>query len=157
MKEKKIVSAPRMKAIALLLRKKKKTLVAVSGAFDILHYGHVRFLQTAKKQGDSLLVFLNSDSSVRAYKGKGRPINKARDRAEMLEALSVVDYIVIFSEKDPRKILSLIRPHIFYQGSDWGKNCIERETVESYGGEIRVFPRIKKISTTALLKHTKHL
>jgi len=118
------------------LKKEGKKIVSVSGSFDVLHSGHIDLLQKAKKQGDVLVVLLNSDRSIRAYKGPGRPINSQKDRAKILAAIKYVNYIIIFNEITPEKILDKIKPDIFFQGRDWGKNCIEKRIVEKNGGKI---------------------
>ncbi len=157
MKNKKLKSRKEIKKISASLRKQKKRVSAVSGCFDILHRGHVDFLNKAKTHGDCLVVLLNSDSSVRRYKSLMRPINALCDRADVLSGLQSVDYIVPFEEKTPLNILDMLKPNVFCQGSDWGKNCIERETVEKNGGKIAVIKKVKGFSTTKLLEKIRKL
>ncbi len=143
-----------LRALAKIVRAEKargKKISALSGAFDILHPGHISFLERCKKSGDILIVLLNSDKSVRGYKGKGRPINPQAARAKVLSALALVDFISIFNEPDPRKALAVLKPDIFCQGDDWGADCVERETVENAGGKVRVFKKIKGLSTTGII------
>lgn len=134
------------------LKRKSKKIVTLSGSFDILHRGHIRILREAKKQGDVLIVLLNSDRSIRSYKGLGRPINSQKDRAEVLAALDFIDFITIFGETTPKKILEKIKPDIYCQSRDWGKNCIEREIVEKNGGKTHILKWAKGVSTTKLIK-----
>ena len=115
------------------LKRRGKIVVTVNGSFDIIHPGHIDLLKQAKSKGDILIVFLNSDKSVRLYKGFLRPVNSEKARAEVLAAIKYVDYVATFDEINPKKILAEIRPDIHCNGSDWGKNCIEREVVEKYG------------------------
>lgn len=157
MKNKKIKSQKEIQKISKNLRRQKKRIIAVSGCFDILHRGHIDFLSRAKKHGDVLVVLLNSDVSVKRYKGPTRPLNTLSDRADVLAGFSVVDYIVSFDETAPLKILGVIKPHVFCQGSDWGKNCIERETVEKNGGKIAVIKTIDGVSTTNLIEKIRAL
>ena len=157
MRNVKLKSWKEIAAITRSLKKQKKHIAAASGCFDILHAGHIDFLTKSKKQGDCLSVLLNSDASVKSYKGPLRPLNSLLLRASVLSGLSAVDYIVAFDEKAPLAILDIIKPHIFCQGSDWGKNCIERETVEKNGGEIVVIKKVEGLSTTNLLKKIRAL
>ena len=102
----------------------------MNGSFDVLHVGHVRCLREAREQGDVLIAALNSDASIRSYKGKVRPIVPQEERAEMLAALSSVDYVVLFDDINPKPIIAEIRPDVHCNGADWGPGCIEREVVE---------------------------
>lgn len=139
-KNRKIQSQRPLTAIVNRLKKKGRAIVTFNGSFDILHIGHIRALQEAKAQGDILIVLLNSDSSIKRYKGSSRPINPQKYRAEFLASLSCVDYITIFNELTPSRILDKIKPHIHCNGSDWGKYCIERKVVEKNSGRL-YFPK----------------
>ncbi|MDZ4296386.1 MAG: HAD-IIIA family hydrolase [Patescibacteria group bacterium] len=135
------------------LRRQGKRIVTFNGSFDVLHVGHVRALAEARRQGDVLMVLLNSDSSVRSYKGPQRPLVPEGERAELLAALEAVDYVVLFDEINPRKLLAKITPHIHCNGADWGKDCIERNVVEEGGGSrIHVLRWSKARSTSALVE-----
>ena len=134
------------------LRAEGKTIVTYNGSFDILHVGHVRSLQEAKTLGDVLIVPLNSDKSVKMYKGPKRPIVGERERAEMLSALGCVDYVVLFDETDPIRILDIIKPHIHANGADYGENCIEKDIVEKNGGKIHILKWSDGFSTSQLIK-----
>jgi D-glycero-D-manno-heptose 1,7-bisphosphate phosphatase len=133
-------------------KKQGKKTVTISGSFDILHSGHIKCLKEAEGKGDILIVLLNSDESVRMYKGEERPINSQKDRAEMLSAIEYVDFITIFNEINPLKILEKIKPDIHCQGKDWGENCVERKIVEKYGGKIHVLQWQEGFSTTDLIE-----
>ncbi|HVV44864.1 MAG TPA: adenylyltransferase/cytidyltransferase family protein [Bryobacteraceae bacterium] len=132
-----------------------KTVIWTNGIFDLIHAGHVRSLRDAKSLGDILVVGINSDASARAVKGPGRPLMTQEDRAEVLSALEMVDYVVIFDETEPSVPLSRLRPDIHCKGEEYaeGKRPVpERSIVESYGGVIRFLPLHAGRSTTALLE-----
>lgn len=151
MTENKTKTINEIKRIAEKLKEQNKKIVTCNGVFDILHIGHVKFLEEAKKQGDILIVGLNSDSSVKKNKGPERPINNQENRAEMLVALECVDYVVIFDEEDPRRLLSIIKPDVHANGEEYGYNCIEAETVRKYGGKIHLIKNYGGFSTTKLI------
>lgn len=147
----KIKSLAELLAELHTLRKDKKKIIAISGTFDILHRGHIYFLEKAKKSGDVLVALLNSNSSVKKYKSPLRPINDEMSRSRVLAALVCVDFVVIFQETTPVKLLQKIRPHIFCQGEDWGKNCPEKPVVEKYGGKIKIIKKVKGFSTSNII------
>ncbi len=138
--------------IAEAFRNKNKKIVTYNGSFDILHLGHIKSLEEAKAQGDILIVPLNSDKSVRAYKGPNHPIVYQKERSETLAALSCVDYGVIFDEINPKAILGKIKPDIHCHGKEWGKDCVEREVVEQNGGRIHILKQVQGLSTSGLIK-----
>lgn len=130
-------------------------MVFTNGCFDLLHAGHVRYLQQARGLGDALAVGLNSDRSVRELKGKGRPVNAEEDRAEVLAALGCVDYVVIFDGKRATDVLSTVRPHVYAKGGDYTPDSLdpeERAALEKAGAEIRILPLVPGRSTTAVLE-----
>ena len=133
-------------------KKLKKKIVAISGSFDILHAGHVRLLQQARALGDKLIVLLNSDRSIRMYKGPDRPIHSVHKRKAALAAIPSVDSIIVFNEITPIHALEKLKPDIYVNGSDWGKGIIESETVAAYGGKIVHLPLLPGYSTTNILK-----
>jgi rfaE bifunctional protein nucleotidyltransferase chain/domain len=134
-------------------RKKGKKIVTTNGCFDILHVGHVRSLTAAKQLGDVLVVGINSDASVRALKGKSRPIVPERERAEMLAALEPVDAVFVFREKDPKKWLAELKPDIHVKGREHKINeYIEKDTVERGGGKLALISLRKGKSTTNIIK-----
>ncbi|MGB7217918.1 MAG: bifunctional heptose 7-phosphate kinase/heptose 1-phosphate adenyltransferase [Vicinamibacterales bacterium] len=137
--------------LATTLKAKHKRIVTVNGSFDLLHSGHLHILNEARQQGDVLIVGLNSDASVRGYKGPGRPMVPERRRAEMLLALRMVDYVHIFDEADPIAFLREIRPDVHVNGSEYGENCIEADTVRRGGGTIHIVGRIPGLSTSNLI------
>jgi D-glycero-beta-D-manno-heptose 1-phosphate adenylyltransferase len=123
-------------------------LVFSNGCFDILHRGHVQYLEFARAQGDALVVGLNSDSSVLRIKGPGRPINTESDRAAVLSALRAVDGVVIFDEDEPRQLIAAILPHILVKGHDWAHYVSGRDIVEAHGGRVVLADFFQGHSTT---------
>ncbi len=129
--------------------KRDKVIVTTNGVFDLLHVGHVRYLEEAKKLGDILVVAVNADESVKMNKGPLRPFNTAEDRAELLLSLQCVDYVTIFNEKTPIEILRTLRPNIHVKGGDYVlEQIVEREAVEEGGGKVVLLSKIDCISTT---------
>jgi D-glycero-beta-D-manno-heptose 1-phosphate adenylyltransferase len=123
-----------------------------NGAFDLLHVGHVRYLEAARRQADRLIVAVNDDESVRMAKGPSRPIMAAMDRAELVAALRAVDYVVIFAEPTVTGLLELLTPEVHCKGTDYTLDTVpERETVRAYGGRIAIVGDPKDHSTTDLL------
>lgn len=130
-----------------------RRIVFTNGVFDLLHPGHVRYLQYARSLGDALIVGVNSDRSVRAIKGPGRPITPAGERAEILEALSCVDAVVIFDEDTPQALVAAIEPDVLVKGGDWAADAIVgRDLVEARGGRVVRVPVEAGYSTTALIE-----
>lgn len=152
MDNKKLKTEEEIGEIAERLKKQGKKIVTTNGVFDILHIGHIRTFEEAKKQGDVLIVGLNSDSSTKRLKGPARPINNEKDRAEVLAALEMVDYIVIFDEDDPIRLLGMIKPDVHVKYEDYGKDMIEAETVKKHGGNIHLTKKIKGYSTTNIIE-----
>lgn len=151
--EQKIKTREALARIISRLKSKKKKVVFTNGCFDILHVGHVAYLKRAGKLGDALVVALNSDSSVRAIKGKERPINKEADRALVLSALYFVDYVTIFADPTPERLIKALRPDILVKGADWKEEHIAgADFVKSYGGKVMRIPFVKGYSTTSMLK-----
>ncbi len=135
------------------LRSRGRKIVFTNGCFDILHLGHVRYLEEAKRLGDILITGLNSDSSVRRIKGEGRPIVPEDERAEVLSALEVVDYVVIFNEDTPKELIELIEPDLLVKGADWREDeIVGREAVEKRGGKVVRLPFVEGISTTKIIE-----
>lgn len=134
-----------------------KTLVTTNGCFDIIHAGHVRYLKEAKSLGDTLVVCLNSDESVKKLKGDSRPINSQEDRAEVLAALKSVDYVVIFEENTPVDILEKIKPNIHVKGGDYSEETLpEASVIKKNGGDIMFIPLVEGRSTTSLINKLKN-
>src|SRR5215216_7151041 len=135
------------------LRREGKRLVFTNGCFDLLHPGHVRYLSQARELGDALVVALNSDQSVQAIKGKGRPILSERERAEVMAALEAVDYVTIFDEETPRELIASLLPDILVKGGDWTpEQIVGREEVEAAGGKVLSLPYVEGFSTTDIIK-----
>jgi rfaE bifunctional protein nucleotidyltransferase chain/domain len=127
--------------------------VFTNGVFDLLHPGHVRYLQEARRLGNALIVGVNSDRSVRANKGASRPINSAEERVEVLLALDSVDAAAVFDEDTPLAIITLIQPDILVKGADWGAdNIVGRDVVERRGGRVVRVELAKGFSTTGLIR-----
>ncbi|MCI0656686.1 MAG: D-glycero-beta-D-manno-heptose 1-phosphate adenylyltransferase [Acidobacteria bacterium] len=149
----KIVSRAALAAVSRRMAREGKRLVFTNGCFDLMHPGHVRLLNRARRLGDALAVALNSDASVRRLKGPGRPILKQKERAEILAALECVDFVAVFSEPPPRQIIRAVRPKVLVKGGDWSPSrIVGRATVEAAGGAVRVIPLQKGFSTTAILR-----
>ena len=130
-----------------------KTVVTTNGCFDVLHVGHLRYLQAAGKLGDLLVVGINSDASVRVLKGRNRPILPACERAEIVAGLECVNYVTIFSELDPIALLSALKPDIHVKGGDYTvEEVVERDVVEANGGKVIVGLNVPGKSTTDLIK-----
>ena len=135
------------------LKAKGKRIVFTNGCFDLLHIGHIRYLEEARALGDFLVVGVNSDSSVRKLKGPQRPVLPEEERAEILSGLGCVDYITLFDEIDPLKLITSLHPHILVKGGDWTKEqTVGKEVVERSGGEVVIIPFVKGASTSNLIK-----
>ncbi|WP_456324459.1 D-glycero-beta-D-manno-heptose 1-phosphate adenylyltransferase [Desulfonauticus submarinus] len=133
---------------------KHKTIVFTNGCFDILHPGHVDYLSKAKQLGDILVIGLNSDSSIRRIKGSKRPINSEKDRARVLSALSCVDFIIIFQEDTPYKLISKIQPDILVKGGDWPvEKIVGRDVVLKKGGKVLNIKLLEGYSTTKIIEN----
>jgi len=153
LKSKKFKTLPQLKKIIAREKKKGRRIVLANGCFDLFHIGHIRYLREARRAGDILVVALNSDSSVRRLKGKGRPLLNQEERAEILSAFSMVDYITIFGELNVEKILLALKPDVHAKGSDYTARTVpERETVNSYGGKIAIVGGPKVRSTSELIR-----
>ncbi len=151
--EKKIQNLRKLKNLILCLKAQRKKIVFTNGCFDLLHYGHVKYLQDAKKKGDILVVGINSDTSVKRIKGKPRPVVNEKDRLRLVAALESVDYIVLFKEDTPLKIIKFIKPDVLIKGADWNKNnIVGRDFVLSYGGRVSTIKFVKGYSTSNLIK-----
>ncbi len=142
------------------MRASGKRLVVTNGCFDLLHPGHVVYLETARNLGDALLLGLNGDDSVRQLKGEGRPVNSEQDRATVLAGLQSIDGVCIFAEKTATRFLARAEPDIYVKGGDYTLDTLnpeERQTVERAGGRIAFIPFVPGKSTTGLLKKISRL
>ena len=154
--QKKIQSRKALKQIAAQARSRHKHLVFTNGCFDILHAGHVTYLEKAKSFGDLLIVGLNSDSSVRRIKGPGRPVNSENDRLRVLAALQAVDYVTVFSEDTPLNLIGEIKPDVLAKGADWKEDQIAgAKEVRSWGGSIKRVRLVPGRSTSRILQKIK--
>jgi rfaE bifunctional protein nucleotidyltransferase chain/domain len=150
-----VLSIDALADISAALAKDGKRLVVTNGCFDLLHLGHVRYLQAARALGDALAVGVNGDASVRSLKGEGRPLNNERDRAEVLAALRCVDYVAVFAEVRATQFLERVRPAIYVKGGDYtpeSLNSEERGALARIGAEIRIIPFEAGYSTTGIIE-----
>ena len=135
------------------IRSTGKKIVFTNGCFDILHVGHVRYLNAAKKLGDVLIVGLNTDASVKMLKGESRPVNNEKDRAEVLLGLKAVDYVVLFGERTAENLVAQVKPDIYVKGGDYTVEQIpEAKIVQSCGGEVRLIDFVSGYSTTGTIE-----
>jgi D-beta-D-heptose 7-phosphate kinase/D-beta-D-heptose 1-phosphate adenosyltransferase len=143
-------------ALTARVRAAGGVVVFTNGVFDLLHPGHVRYLQDARRLGDALIVGVNSDRSVRANKGPERPINPEAERAEVLSALACVDLAVVFDEDTPHALITQIQPDVLVKGADWGEqNIVGRDVVEARGGRVVRMELSPGFSTTSLIERTR--
>ena len=148
----KIKTVSALKKALLPLKKRGRSIVFTNGCFDVLHYGHVKYLQDAKNKGDILVVAVNSDSSVRKLKGPSRPVVGQKNRMRVLAALESVDFVTLFGEDTPLKLIKLLRPDVLVKGGDWDKNkIVGGGLVESWGGKVISLPYVKSQSTTNII------
>jgi rfaE bifunctional protein nucleotidyltransferase chain/domain len=147
-----LLSREAMRAERDRLHAAGRKLVFTNGAFDLLHVGHLRYLAYARSLGDALVIGLNSDASVRRYKGEKRPIVPERERAEMLLALRCVDYVVLFDEDEPRDLITAVLPHVLVKGADWAHYVSGRDVVEAAGGRVVLAEFVQGRSTTDIVK-----
>jgi len=134
-------------------RREGKTIAFANGCFDVLHVGHIRYLEAAADLADVLVVGVNGDESVRTLKGEGRPAMPAAERAELIAALAAVDYVVLFEERSPADLLSTLQPDFHCKGTDYTPDSVpEADVVRAYGGEVRIVGDPKDHSTTSILR-----
>lgn len=151
-----LLSAADAAALAAAIRARGGSVVFTNGVFDLLHPGHVRYLQQARALGDALVVGVNSDRSVRANKGEGRPVNPEQERAEVLCALDCVDAVVVFDEDTPHAVISHIQPDVLVKGADWGPDhIVGRDVVEARGGRVVRMALAPGHSTTELIRRVR--
>jgi len=149
----KIISLSILKRKVALLKRDGKRIVFTNGCFDILHYGHTKYLQDARAKGDYLVVAVNSDSSIRKIKAKNRPVVGEADRLRVVAALECVDFVVLFKEDNPLKVIMALKPDILVKGSDWSKErIVGADFVESYGGKVLAIKLVKGRSTSAIIE-----
>lgn len=152
MLKEKIKNLKALKNIVLGLKARGKKIVFTNGCFDLLHYGHVRYLQEAKKRGDILIVAVNSDASVKRLKGNGRPLVHQADRLRILAAIQSIDYLLLFKEATPLKLIKELKPNVLVKGADWDKNnIVGADIVLRDGGKVVAIKLVKGRSTTKLI------
>lgn len=148
-----VIAQNEVKILCEKLRSGKKSIVFTNGCFDILHRGHAEYLTKAKSLGDVLFVGINSDSSVRKIKGEKRPIVPEEDRATLLAMLCAVDYVVLFDEETPQKLISEIIPNVLVKGADWSvENIVGKDIVEANGGRVATVELVANRSTTNIIE-----
>ena len=153
MRVRKIISTTSLKLKIKRLKQDGKRIVFTNGCFDILHYGHTKYLQDAKSKGDYLVVAVNSDASIRKIKDKNRPVIKQSDRLKVIAALGCVDFVVLFNEDNPLKLIKALKPDVLIKGSDWSKKrIVGADFVESYGGKVETINLVKGRSTSAIIE-----
>lgn len=152
-----IISAEQARLVRDQLKEQGKSVGFTNGAFDLLHLGHLTYLTAARREADILIVGLNSDASVKRYKGEQRPIVPQAERAEMLLGLKVVDYVVIFDEDEPADIIAKILPDALIKGSDWAHYVSGREIVEAHGGKVVLADFVQGRSTTNIIEKIRSL
>lgn len=156
--DKKVLSLDQLLGVRQDLRAAGKRLVFTNGVFDLLHVGHVRYLQSARLLGDALVVAINSDRTARQLKGNDRPFTRESERAEVLAALRHVDYVSIFDDISPRKLISAILPDVLVKGGDYGLDEIHgREEVEAAGGKVVSLPFVDGASTSTIIERMKRI
>ena len=149
----KIKNIDELKTVVRRLRKAGKTFVFANGCFDLIHVGHIRYLQSAREMGDALVVGINGDAGVEALKGKGRPLQSGPDRADMIASMECVDYVLLFDTLTVDGILNELQPDIHAKGTDYSEESVpERNTVRSYGGKVAIAGDPKNHSTRDLIQ-----
>ena len=154
----KFLDTPALESLVDLMRTNKQSIVFTNGCFDLLHPGHIDYLQKAKTLGDVLIVALNSDDSVRQIKGESRPVNSLNDRMAMLAALECVDFVTSFQEDTPYNLIDAIKPDILVKGGDYTKDeIVGADIVEDYGGEVKILDFLPGYSSSDLIKRIQKL
>jgi rfaE bifunctional protein nucleotidyltransferase chain/domain len=149
----KVIEITSLKEQLIHSKKGGKKIIFTNGCFDILHFGHVSYLQKAKAIGDILVIGLNSDDSIQRIKGPQRPIFPQKARAEVLAALSCVDWIVIFNEDTPKKLIEQVLPDVLVKGADWkGREVVGQDVVENAGGHVEFIEYVDNFSTTGAIE-----
>ncbi len=156
--KKKLCTRTEITDIAAKLKADNKKVAFTNGCFDILHRGHIHYLRESRKLGDALIIGLNSDESVRRLKGESRPVNTQNDRAYLLEALDFVDYIVVFNEDTPLKLIQELKPDYYIKSGDYNMDNVigpglGSDLVESYGGRVVIMDLVTGYSSTSIINH----
>lgn len=149
----KVKTVARLEAICAGLRRRRRRIVFTNGCFDLLHYGHVQYLEKARAQGDVLVVGVNSDASVRRLKGPRRPVNGQRSRCLVLAGLASVDYVTVFGQDTPRDLIARLKPDVLVKGGDWDtKAIVGADLVRQRGGRVCAIPFAGGFSTSKILE-----
>lgn len=149
-------SVDELSVMSAQARKAGRVVVFTNGCFDLVHRGHIHLLRQAKALGDILIVGLNSDVSVKTIKGPDRPIMPEADRIELIAALEMVDYVVVYSEPDPYQIIAAIKPNVLVKGGDWSADeIVGADVVEQNGGRVAVVPYLPEFSTTQIIERIR--
>lgn len=152
----KLQTAEELKRTIAQWKVKDNTVVFTNGCFDILHAGHIHILEEAKKQGDKLIVALNTDTSVKKLKGKNRPINAELDRAKIISAIEVVDVVVLFNEETPLNLIIALKPNVLVKGGDYTKNeIVGAKEIEHWDGKVVIIPFLEGFSSTSIIEKMK--
>lgn len=152
-----LIPKERIEDFCAVLREAGQRIVFTNGCFDILHAGHVRYLEAARALGDCLVLGLNTDASVRRLKGETRPVNTELDRAAVAGALAAVDYVVLFDEPTAETLIEKVRPAVYAKGSDYTRETLpEAKIVEKYGGEVHFIDLVPGRSTTKIIEKISH-
>jgi len=149
--QKKLIKPENLAEQVAELRRQGKKIATLNGSFDLLHAGHLQIIHEASQVADVLIVALNSDKSIQQYKSPKRPIIPLEYRLQMMAALGFVDYVTWFEETDPIRLLSLIKPNVHVNGSEYGEDCIEAETVKSNGGRVHIVQLVPGLSTSTII------
>jgi D-beta-D-heptose 7-phosphate kinase/D-beta-D-heptose 1-phosphate adenosyltransferase len=153
----KLKSLDELQRLSSTAKARGKKIVFTNGCFDILHRGHLHVLREAKALGDVLIVALNSDRSIRQIKGPTRPVISEVGRAELIEALEMVDYVILFDEPDPCGLLAAIKPDVLAKGGDYGRDTVVgADIVEQHGGRVAVIPFLEGFSTTEIIERVRN-
>jgi len=150
--QKKLISPDHLAKKISEIRSQGRTIATLNGSFDLLHAGHLHIIYEASRQADCLIMALNTDRSIQEYKSPKRPIITLDDRLKLLAALEFVDYLTWFDETDPRQLLAKIKPDVHVNGSEYGDNCVEAETVKQGGGKLHLVSLVPGLSTSAIVR-----
>jgi rfaE bifunctional protein nucleotidyltransferase chain/domain len=152
----KVKTLDELKSIVAQARTAGKKIVFTNGCFDLLHRGHVHVLRESKTLGDVLIVALNSDRSAKAIKGPSRPVQSQQDRLELIAAMEMVDYVVLFDEADPTRLIEALRPDVLAKGGDWSVDkVVGADIVQRAGGRVVVIPYLRGLSTTEIIERIR--
>ncbi len=151
--QRKIITRAKLAEVVRKFHRRGEKVVFTNGCFDILHVGHVSYLEAARNKGDALVIGLNSDSSVRAIKGPKRPIVSQQERARVIAALDCVDYLTVFNEETPLALIKAVKPDVLVKGADWkGKKIVGADIVKKHGGNVELIKYLPKFSTTKIIE-----